>query len=192
MKNYIENRAKALAWMRGKHDFAAGIAILKAAGFKPGVVSVLERHGAGFRQSDDRLLYHMRDFIKAYANEDARQDTDLALNVMDGVEIKAQTEKKAIPSMLSKSVKFKMESGDYPESVAKVIKEYREAYVTREKLQRMLLELPESNDDVTVEKRRSISDQMKKLSDRMDVLYPQYAAYVAEGCCLRKIRHRPS
>lgn len=39
----------------------------------------------------------------------------------------------------------------------------------------------ETNDDETVEKRRSVSDQMKRLSDEMDVLYPQYEAFVATG-----------
>jgi len=44
-----------------------------------------------------------------------------------------------------------------------------------------LAELPETNDDMTVEKRRSISEQMKTLSDEMDKLYPQYEAYINEG-----------
>ena len=165
-----------------KHDFAKGIAILKNARFKPGVVGVLERHGSGRNQSDERLLYHMRDFIRCYANAEALQDTDLSLSVVNGKELQPdQPKDDNVPSMFADSTTQKLEAGTFPEPIAKVISQYREAYVTREKLTRQMQELPENNDDETIEKRRSISDEMNRLSDEMDNLYPKYEAYIKQG-----------
>jgi len=182
MKDYLKNREKAMAWVNGEdHDFAKGIAILKAASFKPGVVGVLERHGSGNHQSDERLMYHMRDFIRCFANESAKEDTDLELSVLDGKEVTEEADSASTASMLSNEVAEKLDKGEYPSEIAAVISRYREAYVTRDKLMKALAELPETNDDMTVEKRRSISEQMKTLSDEMDKLYPQYEAYINEG-----------
>ena len=183
MRNYLKNRERAMAWVNSaKHDFAEGIAILKDASFKPGVVSVLERHGSGTHQSDERLMYHIRSFIKCYANEEETRDTDLTLDVIDGKEIKpSKQENLTIPSMLSKETKDRLDSKVYPEPIAKLITQYREAYVQRDKLMHQLADLPETNDDKTIEKRRFISDKMKALSDTMDKLYPQYEAYITKG-----------
>ena len=172
-----------MKWVNSaKHDFAEGIAILKDASFKPGVLSVLERHGSGKNQSDERLMYHMRSFIRCYANEEETQDTDLTLDVIDGKEIAAsKLENPTIPSMLSEETKEKLDCRIYPDPIAKVIIQYREAYVQRDKLMREMADLPETNDDETVEKRRYISDKIKTLSETMDKLYPQYEAYVKEG-----------
>ena len=190
MKDYLKNREKAMAWVNGeKHDFAEGIAILKAASFKPGVVGVLERHGSGRHQSDERLMYHMRDFIRCFANTSAAEDTDLELDVIEGKQIsESKAENLTIPSMLSDETKARLESGVYPETIAQLITQYREAYVLREKLMHELAGLPETNDEETVEKRRSISEQMKALSDLMDQLYPQYEAYIADG----QVQEKPS
>ena len=194
MKNYLQNRERAMAWMNSaKHDFAQGIAILKDAGFKPGVVGVLERHGSGHNQSDERLLYHMRDFIRCFANAEARQDTDLSLSVVDGKELQPDQPKNGnVPSMFADSTTQQLEAGTFPEPIAKVISRYREAYVSREKLMRQMQELPETNDDETVEKRRRISDEMARLSDEMDKLYPQYEAYIKQGVIHEEEKENPS
>ena len=182
MKNYLQNREKAIEWVNGKRDFNEGIAILKDARFKPGVVGVLERHGSGRNESDERLLYHMRDFIRCYASAEARQDTDLTIGVVDGKELQPdQQPNDEIPSMLSDETGTKLESGVFPEPIAKIIKRFRNAYVERDRLHTEMANLPETNDDETVEKRRRISDRTKELSDEMDKLYPQYAAYIKEG-----------
>ena len=83
--------------------------------------------------------------------------------------------------MFSDSVKQRLEAGGFPEPVAKVISSYRDAFIKRDKLMRKLAELPENNDEETVEKRRVISDEMKTLSDTMERLYPQYKAYITSG-----------
>lgn len=184
MKNYLKNRDKAMDWLNSeKQDFALGIAILKDAGFKPGVVSVLERHGSGRNQSDERLVYHIREFIRCYADPKAKEDTDISIGVVKGEEISPDPHdnSKKIPSMLSDGVEKKVKDGAYPEVIAGIIKVYRTAYVSRDKFLRILEALPETNDDATILKRRKISDAMKDLSDVMDKLYPQYAAYVNEG-----------
>lgn len=183
MKNYLKNRNRAMDWMKSeKHDFAQGIAILKDAGFKPGVVGVLERHGSGRNQSDERLMYHMRDFIRCFANSKAKEDTDIIIGVVEGKELQPDSSvNDNIPSMLSDGVREKLEAGTYPGIIAEIISSYREAFVEREKLVRQLAELPENNDEEIIEKRRKISDEMKELSDIMDKIYPQYEAYITCG-----------
>lgn len=183
MKNYLKNRDRAMDWINSeKQDFAQGIAILKDAGFKPGVIGVLERHGSGRKDSDERLKYQIREFIRCYADPKAKEDTDVTLNVVDGKELTPDPIGDGkVPSMFSEGVEKKMEAGDYPEAIAGIIGVYRAAYVSRDKLLRILASLPETNNDATVLKRRKISDAMNELSDIMDKLYPQYAAYVNEG-----------
>jgi len=183
MKNYLKNRDRAMDWINSQdHDFARGITILKDAGFKPGVVSVLERHGSGRHESNERLMYHMHDFIRCFANPKAKEDTDITIGVVEGKELQPDSlVNDKIPSMLSDGVKEKLDSGTYPEIIAEVISVYREAFVKRDKLLHKLSELPETNDDDTIMKRREISDAMKTLSDIMDKLYPQYEAYVTGG-----------
>lgn len=186
MKNYVQNRERACDWMNSsKHDFTQGIAILKDAGFKPGVVSVLERHGSGRNQSDERLIYHMRDFIKCFANEAAREDTDLTLGVVEGKELPSEEKTLPkglkIPSMFSDETEEKLQSGFYPEPIAKVINRYRDAFVERDRLRLAMANLPENNEDDIVEKRRQISDKAKLLSDEMDKLYPIYENYIVGG-----------
>ena len=172
-----------MAWVNGNvQDFTEGISILKDAGFKPGVIGVLERHGSGRNQSNERLMYHMRDFIRCYADPKAKEDTDIVIGVVEGKEIQPDSqENDKIPSMLSDGVKEQLETGSFPEPIAKVISTYRDAFVKRDILMRQLAELPETNDEETVEKRRKISDEMKVLSDTMDKLYPQYEAYITSG-----------
>lgn len=182
MKNYLENRKKAMDWVNSDtHDFALGIAILKDASFKPGVIGVLEKHGSGNHQSDERLMYHMRSFIRCYAHEDEKQDTDMDLGIIDGKPAGQSEGNVEVPSMLSEVTLQKLEAGEYPDAIAGVITKYREAYVSRDQLMKELAALPENNDDDTVEKRRSISDKMKELSDIMDELYPQYESFVKTG-----------
>lgn len=183
MKNYLQNREKAMAWVNSKdHDFESGLTILKDAGFKPGVVSVLARHGSGNHESDERLMYHMRDFIKAYANATAREDTDLVLGVADGKELQPEkVEPKDVPTVFDDEITSKLEAGEFPPSIAEIIQKYRDAFVERDRLRYAMADLPENNDDKTVTKRKAISDRAKELADLMDELHPQYAAYISEG-----------
>lgn len=186
MRNYLLNREKAIAWINSRnHDFSQGLSILKEAGFKPGVVGVLERHGSGRHQSDERLMYHMRDFIKCYANDAAREDTDLELGVVEGKNIQPEEKVKhngiTIPSMFSDETEERLKTDFYPEPVAKIIKRYRDAFVERDRLRIAMADLPEINDEETVEKRHAISDRAKVLADEMDKLYPLYENYVVSG-----------
>ena len=185
MKNYLQNRTRAMKWINSeKRTFSEGIAILKDAGFKPGVVSVLERHGSGRYESEERLIYHMRQFIKAYADESACEDTDLSLGVVEGNQLQpdlGEVDKNEVPSMFADQTEKKLEAGEFPEPIDKLIRRYREAYVERDRLRIDMAALPETNDEDPMEKRRKISDRAKELSDLMDDIYPMYAAYITEG-----------
>lgn len=184
MRNYLENRERAMAWLNGdQRDFNQGIAILEDAQFKPGVVGVLKRHGSGRCQSDERLVYHMRDFVRCFAVESAAEDTDLLIDVVDGKEMsttKIPADEK-LPSMLSNKVTEMLEGARFPEDISAIVRDYRSAYVEREQLMNKMAELPEDNDEVTVGKRKAISDRLKELSDLMDELYPKYEQYMREG-----------
>ena len=103
----------------------------------------------------------MSDFIRCFANEAAREDTDLSLGVVEGKVMPSEEKNLTIriPSMFSDETEEKMQSGFYPEPIAKVINRYRDAFVERDRLRLAMAELPETNDDETVEKRRQISDK---------------------------------
>ena len=187
MNNYPALRNRAMAWLKSKRNFAEGIAILKEAGFRPQVVRVLERNGSANNGAKERLEYNIRDFLKVWCHAELGKDTDLVLGVVDGKEVATATPVKAVvnsstePKLMSKEMGERVESGVYPTPVASLIKLFRQAYVSRDRLFRELQSIPEDNSDEHVERRKQISDEMQRLSDEMDKIYPSYLAYVERG-----------
>ena len=178
-KNYAGLRAKAMAWVKSKRDFSQGIAILQEAEFRPSVMRVLARHGQGGPSADERLLYHMREFIKLWFEPSLSEDTDTELGVVDG-KVAAETTVEE-PKLMSEEMEAKIEDGEYPYSVAELIKTYRADFIMRDKIMKKMAEVPEDNTDENVALRKQYSDMIQKLTDQMDDAYLLYRAYVDEG-----------
>ncbi|MGM9862955.1 MAG: hypothetical protein ACI305_01660, partial [Lepagella sp.] len=64
---FIAFRQRAIDWLNGKRDFSEGISILQESGFKPGVVNKLNRQGEGGPMAASRLMFLVRELVKAWA-----------------------------------------------------------------------------------------------------------------------------
>lgn len=178
MKNYNELRDKAMKWLKSSRDFNVGLLILQEAQFRPGVVGVLVRQGASAPSAAERLKYHIRQFIDLWSDKDLAADTDVKLGVVEGKELANDN---ASVSLIGDKMKEELEAGKYPDDVSNIIRDFRAAYVERDKLHRELADMPTDNNAATVEKRKALSDKMEELTDKMDRIYPRYKAYIETG-----------
>ena len=135
----------AAIWLNGeKKDFQEGIAILKEAGFKPGVVSKLERDGVGGPAAAERLEFQIREFMKAYGFDSNVPDTDPELHVFDGQESPADIPEEKQLGIMAMSRKIEEEEMTVEDvNAVHVIHEYAAAYRRREKAQRLMAEVGE-------------------------------------------------
>ena len=179
MNNKKETFQKAVDWLNGKkRDFAAGIAILKEAAFKPAVVLKLERDGEQGPAAPERLDFQMREFAKAFGTGKVVADTDAELHVFEGQEAHAdQDEQQQLGIM---TVAEKIEKGELQveeDNPARVISEYAAAYRYREKAMRLMQETGELNDAESMARRKQLSDEIEQCSALMERLYPLFEKY---------------
>lgn len=178
MKDYSVHRDAAIAWLNGRRDFNKGIEVLKDSGFRPVVVKVLARQGAKAPAAMQRLVSIMRDLVQAWAQpETAHIDTNVELAVVNGKEVGAEQDINGPNSIFEAYEK----ADELPPSVSDIVRNFRNAYMLRDKLHRQLAEVGEKNDEESVTQRKALSDAIKVQSDLMDKLYPFYAKFVETG-----------
>lgn len=175
---YKVMREKAVKWINSaKRDFNDGIAILEEAKFKPGVIAILKRQGVAGPSASERLIYHMRTFIKVWFDERLAEDTDLELGVVKGIEVKAE-KKEAVP-MFSEEMTARMAS--MPDDVAELVRKYRNSYIERDKLFKALQDVPEDNSPENKEIRKKLSDKIEAETELQDKLYIVYDGWFRTG-----------
>ena len=169
----------AAIWLNGeKKDFQEGIAILKEAGFKPGVVSKLERDGVGGPAAAERLEFQIREFMKAYGFDSNVPDTDPELHVFDGQESPADIPEEKQLGIMAMSRKIEEEEMTVEDvNAVHVIHEYAAAYRRREKAQRLMAEVGEQNDEESMARRKQFSDEIEECTALMERLYPLFERY---------------
>lgn len=173
MENYSAIREKAGKWLNSKRDFSEGVAILESAGFKPGVIGVLKRQGVNGPDAMERLVYHMRTFMKVWFDSTLGEDTDVKLGVVQGKEVAAVANSEDILSEEQKE--------NLPEDVGQIVREYRESYMRRDILFRRMQDLPEDNSPHTVAERKKLSDMIEHETNFQDRIYPRYRAWLETG-----------
>lgn len=180
--HFIEYRQKAVDWLNGTRDFNEGIQILEESKFKPGVVAKLKKHGVNGPEAMSRLKFLMRELIQAWA----MSDEQLADNVDPSTGLDADSDTKDHNDneamKLVEAIKL-LDAGEqtFPTNISAVIREYANAYKKRDALHKQLLDMPEDNDEKTMQARAELSDQIAELSDLMEKLYPLYEKYQADG-----------
>ncbi|MBR0202426.1 MAG: hypothetical protein IJQ44_08205 [Bacteroidaceae bacterium] len=169
----------AAIWLNGeKKDFQEGIAILKEAGFKPGVVSKLERDGVGGPAAAERLEFQIREFMKAYGFDSNVPDTDPELHVFDGQESPADIPEEKQLGIMATAEKIEAEEMTVEDvNAERVIHEYAAAYRQREQAMRLMAEVGEQNDEESMAKRKQFSDKIDECTALMERLYQLFERY---------------
>lgn len=170
---------KAADWLNGKkRDFQEGIAILKEAGFKPGVTRKLERDGADGPAVAERLEFNLREYLKAYGYKNDVPDTDAELHVFEGQESPADTPEEKQLGIMAISQKIEAEEMTVEDvNAVHIIHEFAAAYRRREKAQRLMAEVGEQNDEDSMTHRRQFSDEIEECTALMERLYPLFERY---------------
>ena len=174
-------RQKAIDWLNSRNrNFAEGVAILEASGFKPGVVRRLKSidEGEGARL---HLVENIRQYVRFFGCE--VEDTDAELGVIDGQqpeELGQEDEKKGLTL---DELGMKVEAGemDAPAGAGRAIIEYARMYREREMAHRKMAKVAEGNDDEHVAERRTLSDAIDRLTTRMEKLYPLVSGFLDNG-----------
>lgn len=178
------HRERAIQWLNSKKpDFFEGVSILEQTGFKPGVTRVLRRQGPDGPEVMSRLRYNLLEYARATATAPTPTDTDPDLHVFDGKESPTVTEDSADDkhSIIRAILLSESGSATYTGTVRELLKRYSECYTTRSKAELALADLPEENDEETIEKRKQLLASIDECTDELERLYPLWTKYTTEG-----------
>ena len=161
-----------------KRNFAAGLKILVQSGYKPNVQKLLLRKGE-LPWTMEKLTSCLRDVVQVYYNPDDPRFDDVpdADILNDKTGEKPTVDKQDDFARLSGSADFQ----NMPEVMQTLIRNYSDAYKQRARLARQRYELGESNDEQSVEKRKTLGESIDRLTNYMDILIAMREKYEKDG-----------
>lgn len=180
-EEYFEARSEAMKWLglkQDKRNFAAGLKILVKSGYKPNVQKLLVRKGE-LPWTMEKLTSCLRDVVQVYYNPDDPRFDDVpdADILNDKTGEKPTVDKQDDFARLSGSADFQ----NMPEVMQTLIRNYSDAYKQRARLARQRYELGESNDEQSVEKRKTLGESIDRLTNYMDILIAMREKYEKDG-----------
>lgn len=180
-EEYFEARSEAMKWLglkQDKRNFAAGLKILVKSGYKPNVQKLLVRKGE-LSWTMEKLTSCLRDVVQVYYNPDDPRFDDVpdADILNDKTGEKPTVDKQDDIARLSGSADFQ----NMPEVMQTLIRNYSDAYKQRARLARQRYELGESNDEQSVEKRKTLGESIDRLTNYMDILIAMREKYEKDG-----------
>lgn len=180
-EEYFEARSEAMKWLglkQDKRNFAAGLKILVKSGYKPNVQKLLVRKG-DLPWTMEKLTSCLRDVVQVYYNPDDPRFDDVpdADILNDKTGEKPTVDKQDDIARLSGSADFQ----NMPEVMQTLIRNYSDAYKQRARLARQRYELGESNDEQSVEKRKTLGESIDRLTNYMDILIAMREKYEKDG-----------
>lgn len=180
-EEYFEARSEAMKWLglkQDKRNFAAGLKILVKSGYKPNVQKLLVRKGE-LPWTMEKLTSCLRDVVQVYYNPDDPRFDDVpdADILNDKTGEKPTVDEQDGIARLSGSADFK----NMPEVMQTLIRNYSDAYKQRARLARQRYELGESNDEQSVEKRKTLGESIDRLTNYMDILIAMREKYEKDG-----------
>lgn len=176
-----QKRQEAIDWLNSKtRAFSEGVAILEESGYKPGVVRRLKTIGET-PVNREHLTENVRQYLRHLGEE--VEDTDADLGVINGEEPQVlASENDSQDSLLT--LADKVESGektDIDKKCGEMLIIYAKAYREREQGHRMLADVPEDNTEENVTKRKEIGDDIDRLTDKLERIYPLIKNYLDNG-----------
>lgn len=180
-EEYFEARSEAMKWLglkQDKRNFAAGLKILVKSGYKPNVQNLLVRKGE-LPWTMEKLTSCLRDVVQVYYNPDDPRFDDVpdADILNDKTGEKPTVDEQDGIARLSGSADFQ----NMPEVMQTLIRNYSDAYKQRARLARQRYELGESNDEQSVEKRKTLGESIDRLTNYMDILIAMREKYEKDG-----------
>lgn len=180
-EEYFEARSEAMKWLglkQDKRNFAAGLKILVKSGYKPNVQKLLVRKGE-LPWTMEKLTSCLRDVVQVYYNPDDPRFDDVpdADILNDKTGEKPTVDKQDDIARLSGSADFQ----NMPEVMQTLVRNYSDAYKQRARLARQRYELGESNDEQSVEKRKTLGESIDRLTNYMDILIAMREKYEKDG-----------
>lgn len=165
---------QAVDWKNGKRDFDKGIAILREARFRPAVINKLQKDRNRL-DAHERLLVNMSALISAFCvpGTEILQDTDPELHVFEGKEDTTTQEPKAESGILS----HENDEGN----IGLIVKRYADLYRQRDRAFKQLKQVGEANDDASCELRKQLTEQIERVTDEMERIYPYYQKFSETG-----------
>lgn len=176
-----QKREEAINWLNSKsRAFEEGVAILEESGYKPGVVRRLKTIGET-PVNREHLVENIRQYLRHLGQE--VEDTDADMGVINGEEPQVlESENDSQDSLITLADKIEAgEKEDFDAKCGELLITYAKAFRQREQCHRMLLEVPEDNTEENVAKRKEISDDIDRLTDKLERIYPLIKNYIDNG-----------
>ena len=176
-----QKREEAINWLNSKsRAFEEGVAILEESGYKPGVVRRLKTIGET-PVNREHLVENIRQYLRHLGQE--VEDTDADMGVINGEEPQVlESENDGQDSLITLADKIEAgEKEDFDAKCGELLITYAKAFRQREQCHRMLLEVPEDNTEENVAKRKDISDDIDRLTDKLERIYPLIKNYIDNG-----------
>ena len=176
-----QKREEAINWLNSKsRAFTEGVAILEESGYKPGVVRRLKTIGET-PVNREHLVENIRQYLRHLGQE--VEDTDADMGVINGEEPQVlESENDSQDSLITLADKIEAgEKEDFDAKCGELLITYAKAFRQREQCHRMLLEVPEDNTEENVAKRKEISDDIDRLTDKLERIYPLIKNYIDNG-----------
>ena len=176
-----QKREEAINWLNSKsRAFEEGVDILEESGYKPGVVRRLKTIGET-PVNREHLVENIRQYLRHLGQE--VEDTDADMGVINGEEPQVlESENDGQDSLITLADKIEAgEKEDFDAKCGELLITYAKAFRQREQCQRMLLEVPEDNTEENVAKRKEISDDIDRLTDKLERIYPLIKNYIDNG-----------
>lgn len=176
-----QKREEAINWLNSKsRAFEEGVAILEESGYKPGVVRRLKTIGET-PVNREHLIENIRQYLRHLGEE--VEDTDADMGVINGEEPQVLvSENDGQDSLLT--LADKVEAGEkegFDAKCGELLITYAKAYREREQGHRMLAEVPEDNTEENVAKRKEIGEDIDRLTDKLERIYPLIKNYIDNG-----------
>jgi hypothetical protein len=176
-------KKQIIDWFNGPQDYDTGVILLEQVSRKNKVLSKLIRRGEN-RSSFEKLVWELNKVaglkkIPEHKPADPRKMpvTKRVITVKSGQE---SDQADADPKLKFNLIKDKpLES--YPPEVQRLVNEYSSLYMQRGKKHSALKKLGDGNDDETVAGRKKVIEEIKPISNRLEVLYESFHDFEEKG-----------
>jgi hypothetical protein len=173
-------KEQIIDWFNGPQDYDQGVDLLQEVSRKNKVIKKLSRRGET-RDSVEKLIYELNKVagFKQIPERKAAaaQKTSKAKSVKpEDNDTRKSDEKEQKFNLIGDE-----DINSYPPEVNRLVKEYSSLYMERGKKHNDFKKIGDGNDQVSIDNRKSIIDEIKRLSDRMEILYESFQSFEIDG-----------
>jgi hypothetical protein len=176
-------KEQIINWFNGPQDYDQGVALLQEISHKNKVIGKLIRRG-GTKGSFEKLVWELNKTagMKNIPAPQKGKTKDKSKKIKVKGETSIQGEDG--PTKLKYNLIGDKDLDSYPPEVNRLVKEYSSLYMQRGKKHAAIKRLPEDNSKETIAARVILIEEIKKMSDRMEVLNSAFQGYEKEGFSL--------